>query len=43
VIKTFVFEGGDEIAISNMVFQPQTDGQTERVNGVLKLILQKLC
>jgi hypothetical protein len=26
-----------------MVFQPQTDGQTERVNGVLKLILQKLC
>jgi len=30
-----VLEGGDEIVISSMVFHPQTNGQIERVNGVL--------
>ncbi len=32
---TLVLEGGDEIVISNMVFHPQTNGQIEKVNGVL--------
>jgi hypothetical protein len=32
---TLVLEGGDKIVIFSMIFHPQTDGQIERVNGVL--------